>query len=313
MMLRIVIFLMAWCRWGGFGFAADRAGATTAPATPTNFFAMPLSSPNLHHLFRATTGVLSGETPANDAAFAELARRGVKTILSVDGARPDVDAARRHGLRYVHLPFGYDGIPPSRVAALTCAARSSGGALYVHCHHGMHRGPTAVAVICEATAGWTTNQAVAWLKLAGTAPEYVGLYHSAITFRPTTPGELEVIVELPEVSATSSRIEAMVAIDEAFARLKASQQVQWSHIPGHADASPASTATLLWEHFRELERTDSTAARPGDYAEKLASARRLADQLHARLQDSKAEISLRDTLLQSLGQACVNCHRHFRN
>ena len=313
MMLRFLICLVALCRSAVDGVAADLARTAADPGSPTNFLATPLSLPRWHHLFRVTTRIYSGETPADDTAFAALAELGVKTIISVDGAKPDADAAHRHGLRYIHLPFGYDGIPANRVAALTRGAKSGGGALYVHCHHGMHRGPAAVAVICEATAGWTTNQAVAWLQLAGTAPEYAGLYRSAITFRPPTTGELDDVGELPEVAVTSSRIETMVAIDEAFARLKASQQIHWSPFPGQSDLSPASTAVLLWEHFRELQRTDNTASHPGDYAEKLAHTVGLADQLRTQLQDSKAEISTRDTALQSLGQACVHCHRQFRN
>ena len=35
-----------------------------------------------------------------------LAEAGVRTIVSVDGAVPDLDAARRWGMRYVHLEHG---------------------------------------------------------------------------------------------------------------------------------------------------------------------------------------------------------------
>ena len=35
----------------------------------------------------------------------------VNKALPNDGAKPDVTAAERYGLRYVHLPVGYDGIP----------------------------------------------------------------------------------------------------------------------------------------------------------------------------------------------------------
>ena len=132
------------------GFAAPVPGS----------IAIPLPSTHVHNLFRATTNVFSGNSPDSDAAFAEIAKLGVKTIISVDGGKPDVELARKHGLRYIHLPIGYDGVPANRVAELVKAAQSSHGPLYVHCHHGRHRGPAAVAVICQATVGWTTNQAV---------------------------------------------------------------------------------------------------------------------------------------------------------
>jgi protein tyrosine phosphatase (PTP) superfamily phosphohydrolase (DUF442 family) len=170
--------------------------------------------------------------------FAELARLGVRTILNVDGSRPDVETAHQHGLRYVHLPIGYDGVSARRVAELAAAARSSSGPIYVHCHHGLHRGPAAVAVIGEATAGWTTNQAVAWLHQAGTASEYGGLYRSAVTFRPPDPAVVGRVTELPEVARTSSLVETMVAIDAEFDRLKAAQKTGWKSGPNPPTSRP---------------------------------------------------------------------------
>ncbi|MEZ6081685.1 MAG: hypothetical protein R3C56_40245 [Pirellulaceae bacterium] len=58
------------------------------------------------------------DCPEGAAAFNELVQLGVKTIITVDGAQPDVATAKQFGLRYVHLPHGYDGIPENRVAEL---------------------------------------------------------------------------------------------------------------------------------------------------------------------------------------------------
>ncbi|MEM6655987.1 MAG: hypothetical protein AAF596_09305, partial [Planctomycetota bacterium] len=79
-----------------------------------------------------------------------LYRQGVRTLVSVDGARPDVALAAEHGLRYVHVPFGYDGIPREARLALTRVARDRQGGVYVHCHHGRHRGPAAAVVVARA-------------------------------------------------------------------------------------------------------------------------------------------------------------------
>ena len=54
-----------------------------------NAVAQPLPSTHVHNLFRATTNVFSGNSPDSDAAYAEIAKLGVKTIISVDGAKPD--------------------------------------------------------------------------------------------------------------------------------------------------------------------------------------------------------------------------------
>ena len=292
---------------------AALAGPAPASAAPTNAVGTPLPSTHVHNLFRATTNVFSGNSPDSDAAFAEIAKLGVKTIISVDGSKPDVETARKHGLRYIHLPIGYDGVPSNRVAELAKAAQTVGGSLYVHCHHGLHRGPAAVAVICESTAGWTTNQAVGWLKQAGTAADYTGLYRSAMEFRLPSPAALARIIELPEVAKTSSLVEAMVAIDEEFDRLKTAQKVGWSKIPNQPDLTPAHTATILWEHFKELARTDDTAKRPEDYRAKLAASEKATDQFRALLRDAKADPSTRDSAFQTLTKTCAACHQQYRN
>src|SRR5262245_9667583 len=61
--------------------------------------------------FRVSPRIYSGGEPRGAEAFAALKKLGVKTVISVDGAAPDVEAARKVGIRYVHLPIGYDGIP----------------------------------------------------------------------------------------------------------------------------------------------------------------------------------------------------------
>src|SRR6185436_3172872 len=142
MIRRFVLFVFALAAVATVGRAAEPGSSSSTHAVGNA-----LPSTQLHNLFRVTTNILSGSSPYRDAAFAEIARLGVKTIISVDGTRPDVETARNHGLRYIHLPFGYAGVPTNRVAELVKAARTASGPIYVHCHHGLHRGPAAVAVI----------------------------------------------------------------------------------------------------------------------------------------------------------------------
>lgn len=187
----------------------------------------PISLPGIHNAFRVTARILAGSQPEGDAAFAALAKAGVKTIISVDGARPDVEAAKKHGLRYVHLPFGYDGISTQRIAELTKAAAPEAGTIFIHCHHGKHRGPAAVGVVCEAVAGWTPAQADAWMKQAGTAPDYPGLYRAVREFHAPSPEEIARIGALPATAKTPALVNAMVAIDERFDALKSAQTAGW--------------------------------------------------------------------------------------
>lgn len=121
------------------------AAGEAIPAAPTNHAGfVRIEIPGIHNAFHVTDKVYSGSQPEGEGAFAALAKLGVKTIISVDGSKPDVEAARKHGLHYIHLPFGYDDIPTNRVVELAKAVESQPGPVFVHCHHGLHRGPAAV-------------------------------------------------------------------------------------------------------------------------------------------------------------------------
>ena len=70
-----------------------------------------LVAPGIENAFRLSPRLYSGGEPQGEGAFKALKALGVKTIISVDGARPDVETARKFGIRYVHLPVGYHGVP----------------------------------------------------------------------------------------------------------------------------------------------------------------------------------------------------------
>src|SRR5262245_14725203 len=59
-----------------------------------------VAAEHLPNPWRIHPKVISGGLPEGDAAFKELADLGVKTIISVDGAKPDVATAKKYGLRY---------------------------------------------------------------------------------------------------------------------------------------------------------------------------------------------------------------------
>ena len=278
----------------------------------TNSVAQVIEIPGVHNAFRASEKIYSGSQPEGDEAFAAIARLGVKTIVSVDGSVPDVEAARKHGLRYVHLPFGYDGIPTNRVAELARLTAEMSGPFFVHCHHGLHRGPAAVAVMCEASAGWTTNRAVAWLREAGTSPDYPGLYRAAREFKAPTPGALAAVRGFPEVTRPSSLVDAMVEIDARFDWLKKSQESGWKTPPAQAGVSPAHEATMLWEQFKEVARTKDTAQRAADFRNKLWETEHSADVLRKLLRESGDGLVI-DAAFKQVGQNCSACHKKYRN
>lgn len=272
-----------------------------------------LPSTNLHNVFAVAPRIFSGSSPENEAGFAELAKLGVKTVISVDGSKPDVETARKHGLKYVHLPISYDGIPTNRVVELVKAAQTLDGPFYVHCHHGRHRGPAAAAVMCEAVAGWSTNLAVQWLKQAGTSPDYPGLYRDVREFQPPTSASLAAVKQLPEAAQISSLVETMVAMDELLERLKGAQKTGWKSVPGHPDIQPAHEATLLWEQFRELVRSSEREKRPADYLTRLADAEKSADRFRAMLRQSPVDRAGAESAFKHVIQSCAACHQQHRN
>ena len=273
----------------------------------------PIELPGIHNAFRVTDRILAGSQPVGAAVFAALANAGVKTIISVDGSRPDLGAAKRHGLRYVHLPFGYDGIPASRIAELVKAAAPASGKLFIHCHHGKHRGPAAAAVICQAVAGWSRTQADSWLKQAGTAADYPGLYRAVREFVAPTPEKIALLGELPEIAKTSTMVDTMVAIDERFDALKSAQAAGWKTPSVSAESSPAHHATLLWEQLRELARHDDAATRPDNFRKLLADSERNSAVLRETLRTSPADTVKLDATMKQITQSCIDCHKAYRN
>jgi protein tyrosine phosphatase (PTP) superfamily phosphohydrolase (DUF442 family) len=270
----------------------------------------------IQHSFRVTERVYSGSQPEGEAAFAELARLGIATLVSVDGAKPDLEAARKQGLRYVHLPLGYDGIPPRRLAELAQVLNTLPGPFYVHCHHGKHRGPAAAAVLCLLD-GWPRERAADWLRQAGTADDYPGLHRAISHFEHPSSQELAAITYLPEIAETSSLVDAMVAIEEHFGRLRAVQRAGWKTPPGHADLSPSHEARMLWEQIRDLAHMDDTAARPADYRVLLQESELAADVLRELLRGTAAhppaENKDLNAALRRVTQSCSACHKKYRN
>jgi hypothetical protein len=166
--------------------------------------------------------------------------------------------------------------------------------------------------MCLASEGWTTNQAVGWLREAGTSADYPGLYRAAQEFKPLTRAQLAAVKELPEVNRTSSLVDAMVAIDSHFDHLKLAQKAGWKTPPGHADISPAHEATMLWEQFKEMARNDDTAKRPADFRTKLTQAEQAADSLRKLLREPSDPTTI-DPVFKKASQNCTDCHKQYRN
>ena len=165
--------------------------------------------PGLRRLIRVSDRIYSGAEPAGDAGFESLCKLGVRIVVSVDGARPDVEAARKYGLRYVHIPIAYSGIPAQAKAQLARVMEEA-GPIYFHCHHGQHRGPAAAAAACIASGEADGESAKAILHKAGTSEKYAGLWRDVAQYQPPAPGAtlpvLQDTAEVPSMAAAMSGI-----------------------------------------------------------------------------------------------------------
>ena len=236
------------------------------------------SLPGLENFYQLGSNVYSGSAPDGDAGFAALKALGIKTIITVDGAKPDLEAAKRFGLRYVHLPIGYDGVPLAQGLRLVKAVETLPGPVYIHCHRGLHRGPAGAAVVCMATEDWTAGQAVAWLRQAGTATNYAGLYRTVAAFHAPTATELQSVTnDFPEASPVSALADVMIEIDGRMDNVKLTQKVGYKTPPDHPDLSPENEALLLHELFKELVRSPLAEQRSQDFRDQLITAEEAAN------------------------------------
>ena len=247
-----------------------------------------LVSQHLPNPVRLHEKVISGGLPDGDAAFQELADLGVKTVISVDGMTPDVRAAAKHGLRYVHLPHGYDGIPAQRIKELARAVRDLPGPIYIHCHHGKHRSPAAASVACVSAGLISPDVAIQVLELAGTNPGYRGLFEAVEAATPFEDAFLNALnIEFKAVQEIPPMAEAMVRLSDVSDHLKRIAEAGWQPPADHPDLEPAHEALLLRELYTEMLRTEEVKQQPEDFQQWLHDSEATALELETQLNEWK--------------------------
>lgn len=263
------------------------------PATPA-----PITG--IENLRQVTPRILCGSQPESAESFAELARRGIKAVVTVDGAKPDIAAAHKSGLRYVHIPIRYGKIDPQQRADLVEAVKTAGGPVYIHCHHGKHRGPAAAAYCGMAIGELTKDQGLELLNAAGTLRDYTGLWDAIRQFEaPKIPAG-----QLVEVAKVEPIVAAMVRIDH-----------HWTGLAKKLKAGPVEDAESreellhLTEEFRELPRTvvtdDESLKKQMQQAQAAAEAVLKAVQSNASAADLKSAT-------ERMAQRCADCHAAHR-
>lgn len=289
--------------------AAPRPESRPRPALEA---AAPVDLPGLHNVVAYTPQLYSGSQPEGPG-LETLAAMGFRTIISVDGAQPAVEQAEALGLRYVHLPIGYDGIDAARKLELARAARDLPGPIYVHCHHGKHRSAGAAAAITRALGQLDASTAVARMQVSGTAPDYRGLYACATDTALATPAALDAAPNaFPSRYKTTGIVQIMVDVDFALDNVKAIEKSAWSVPAEHPDLVPAAEVGRIAHYLRELEDDGEVQGQPAEFLTFLRSSREAAEQLEKSLLERAAGADL-SADMKRLTSSCKACHAKFRD
>lgn len=291
---------------GAFWLAVVTLRAEEAPSRSAS--PVPLEWRGLDNVFRLSPRITSGSGPNSEPAFATLAEQGITTIVSVDGERPDVERAHKYGMRYVHIPIGYDGLPRAAQLALVRVARETNGTIYIHCHHGKHRGPAAAAVACIAEGSVDRAAAKHILSVAGTAANYRGLWRDVEKFN--LPHASEELPDLVEVADVGGMALAMVQASAAIDQLQQLSDNQWRPLADRPDVGASDESLLLWEAFREAERFASSSD-DELLSEDLVAAKIEAARLHESLTQGDLESAVQRFM--AIKANCTACHVTHRD
>lgn len=264
----------------------------------------------IENFIQVSDRVYSGGEPTA-AGLEHLQKLGVTILLSVDGLAPDREAAEKLGMKYVHIPMGYDGIEPQQIQNFVTLMAHHQGKLFVHCHHGKHRGPAAVAACLISSKEMSKEQAAQFMRGAGTSQEYKGLW-KAIADLDVTQYQPQDFSRLLKASPEKSMAQWMAELDRAWEVIIAEQKQPEAEID-------VEQLAIVTQAFRESARV--ARASPENLYGDLASLEHLIQWLDdcekktMAISDSskdQAHEKARDAI-RSLAKQCVDCHAQFRN
>lgn len=294
---------------GQGGAATLAAVLLTVPAANAD---RAIDLPGLHNVVTYAKGLVGGGVPDGEAGFATLAAMGVKTVVSVDGAAPDIDLAHRHGLRYVHLPISYDDVPPARALELAQVVTHAPGPIYVHCHHGKHRSAAALAAAAIVAGRIGPELAANRMQVSGTAKDYRGLWAAVSRARPCDAEQLRAdLSAFPEVARVSGMVALMAGIDLVHDQVKTAQASGWQVPQDHPDLVPAKATQQLHTLFATLRDDPESQAHDATYQQFLAKTLTATDGLYAAVR--RGDAAAADAQFAVVGKACKQCHQPYRD
>ncbi|HEX6810269.1 MAG TPA: hypothetical protein VF384_01485 [Planctomycetota bacterium] len=281
-------------------------------AAPTPSAGQPVHFEGLHNVVTYTEDLVCGGVPEGEAGLRALAAMGIRTIVSVDGASPMVEAAASHGMRYVHLPISYDGVTPEQQLRLAQAVHSLPRPIYVHCHHGKHRSGSALGCAAVLGGDMTPEEAMSRMAVSGTAKEYGGLWQAVREGKALDDALLRADpASFPSVSKVSGLVATMAEIDRVFDYVKQTQKAGWSAPADHPDLVARKETQRLHVLFSQLPDDADSRQLPGEYQTLLREAVANAKALDAAVQAN--DIAAANRLFAVATASCKTCHKTWRD
>ena len=270
----------------------------------------------IHNAVAFADGFVSGSLPEGEEGFDSLARMGIKTIISVDGAAPEVELAKLRGMKYIHLPIGYNGCTPERKMELIRASRDArlNGPVYIHCHHGKHRSAGAAGAVA-ASLGWATApEGVARMKVSGTSPSYVGLYAMASTATLLDSSVVDSVpANFPEVAQPTGFVKGMVEMDVLMDHLRIVERAGWVAPENRPDLVPIAEAGRLADLFRVLNEGAYVKRKSASFAEMMRTSQEQTDLLEELLAAEQLDSAKLSSQLKLIATSCKDCHTQHRD
>lgn len=258
----------------------------------------------IEHLLELTPQLYSGARPQSKADFQQLQHLGIETVVCVDGIAPRQEQLNKYNLKLIHLPTSYSGFSNQTLRSLAYVANKETGKVFVHCHHGKHRGPAAACVLGALQKELTVAQGVQVLTRAKTNPQYHGLWSAVTSMTPEKISQLHqnAPAHLPENASVPILTAPMIDLQLG---LKAIDQPKLTQ-------DDFKAAMLLLEEG-SVETTRVSQRHPYYQAKGFQQSVVQMNQLIKQLKSLPENDPQQQTeLLKQLKQQCAACHAAYR-